>query len=288
MAPVAVVLVLWSAAAVGEAGTAWPVIGGALVLAVVSWIEDTRGVAVGLRLATHLAAVAMGVAALPAGGVFQGLLPPLADAVAAALLWLWFVNLFNFMDGIDAMAGGEAVSVAVGLGLVALLAGRGWAPAYHAFVLGAAAAGFLIWNRPPARVFLGDVGSVPLGFLIGWLLLDAAAAGQWAAALILPGYFLGDATLTLARRLAGGEAVWRAHAAHFYQIAVRAGRSHGHVVGRVAALNCALIALALAATWADRAAAAALGIGALSVAGLLWYLQRPRGTATGEDGARES
>ena len=114
--------------------------------------------------------------------------------------------------------------------------------------LGASAAaamlGFLWWNRPPARIFLGDVGSIPLGFLLGWLLLKAAAAGHWAPALILPLYYLADATVTLLRRAVRREKVWQAHREHFYQQAVRHGRDHGAVSAAVAGANLALIALA--------------------------------------------
>jgi UDP-N-acetylmuramyl pentapeptide phosphotransferase/UDP-N-acetylglucosamine-1-phosphate transferase len=123
-----------------------------------------------------------------------------------------------------------------------------------------AAFGFLPWNWQPARIFLGDVGSVPLGYALGWLLLSLAAAGAWAAALILPLYYLADATLTLMRRLARGERVWQAHREHFYQRATQAGRSHAAVVSLVALADAVLIALALGSArwpWAMLAAAVA-------------------------------
>jgi UDP-N-acetylmuramyl pentapeptide phosphotransferase/UDP-N-acetylglucosamine-1-phosphate transferase len=131
--------------------------------------------------------------------------------------------------------------------------------------------GFLWWNRPPARIFLGDVGSVPIGFMLGWLLLQAAAAGLWAPALILPLYYLADASLTLARRALRGEKVWRAHREHFYQIAVRGGRGHGVVSGAVAVANVALIALsavALATPWFALVGAVVV------VAVLMFWMQR--------------
>ena len=133
-------------------------------------------------------------------------------------------------------------------------------------------AGFLPWNWSPARIFLGDVGSVPLGYLLGWLLLLAAIEGAWAAALILPAYYLADASLTLLRRAARGEKVWRAHRQHAYQRAVRGGLSHRWVAGALAALNLVLIALAvlLAPDWPWAALAAA----GLAVFGLLAYFER--------------
>ncbi len=133
---------------------------------------------------------------------------PGLDVAAAALLWLWFVNLFNFMDGIDGLAGSEAAAIGTGLVVFAGV-GSGLDPGLAALsgTAAAAALGFLVWNWAPARIFLGDVGSVPCGYLLGFLLLDVAARGHWKIALILPLYFLADATLTLLRRLARGELV---------------------------------------------------------------------------------
>jgi UDP-N-acetylmuramyl pentapeptide phosphotransferase/UDP-N-acetylglucosamine-1-phosphate transferase len=177
-----------------------------------------------------------------AGPVFQGWLIPGLDAVAAGLLWLWFINLFNFMDGIDGLAGSEAAAVALGLLLFAGF-GDGRDPGLAALAATAAAAalGFLVWNWAPARIFLGDVGSVPSGYLLGFLLLDVAARGGWKIALILPLYFLADATVTLARRLAHGERVWQAHREHFYQQAAQRGLGHAAVVRRVIAADLLLI-----------------------------------------------
>ena len=208
------------------------------------------------------------------GPVFQGFLPGVMDTVAAAVLWMWFVNLFNFMDGVDGIAGTETASVCFGLVFVAAIVGSDGGPAILSAIVVGAAVGFLWWNRPPARIFLGDVGSVPLGFLLGWLLLDAAARGEWAAALILPLYYLADATLTLLRRLLRGARVWEAHREHFYQQAVRDGRGHGAVLIAVCLVNIILVVLAAAATagWPGPALIAA----AVVVAGLLDHLAERR------------
>src|SRR5690606_27746163 len=132
-------------------------------------------------------------------------------------------------------------TAAIGLGVALFAGAAGGEPALVALGLAVAGAafGFLPWNWQPARIFLGDVGSVPLGYALGWLLLSLAAAGAWAAALILPLYYLADATLTLMRRLARGERVWQAHREHFYQRATQAGRSHAAVVSLVAAAAAA-------------------------------------------------
>jgi len=220
-----------------------PILVGAALLAAVSWIDDVRSLPAAVRLAVQLVAIGLALrAGLPAGLVLQGWLPPALDGIATALFWLWFINLFNFMDGIDGLAGSEAA--AIGLGLM-LFAGIGIGSDPELLLLGAtvaaAAIGFLIWNWAPARIFLGDVGSVPLGYLLGFLLLDQAAHGHWEIALILPLYFLADATITLLRRLVRGERVWEAHREHFYQHAVQRGHGHAAVVQRVIAADIVLI-----------------------------------------------
>lgn len=253
----------------------WLTLAGIAALAGLSWIDDLRNLSAALRVACHAIIVAIVLAALPAGAlVFQGLLPTFADRIAAGLLWIWFINLFNFMDGIDGISGVEALTICLGLFLVALTGAGGLrTESLLALALAGTALGFLLWNWHPARVFLGDVGSVPLGFALGWLLLQAAIAGQWAAALILPLYYLADATITLARRAARGAKIWQAHREHFYQQAAALGRDHAAVSRDIAFANIALIALAIGAEHAGTglklaALAAALALVAL----LLWRL----------------
>src|SRR5439155_22851542 len=220
-----------------------PILVGAALLAAVSWIDDVRSLPAAVRLAVQLVAVGLALrAGLPAGLVFQGWLPPALDGIATAGLWLLFINLFNFMDGIDGLAGSEAAAIGIGLMLFAGVGiGRDPELVMLSAAITAAAAGFLIWNWAPARIFLGDVGSVPLGYLLGFLLLDQAAQGRWEIALILPLYFLADATITLLRRLWRGARVWRAHREHFYQRAVQRGHGHAAVVQRVIAADIVLI-----------------------------------------------
>lgn len=233
--------------------SAWIVPLSALGLAAVSWIDDLRTIGPLPRLAAQFAAVFAAVFLLP-GPVFQGLLPQPLDAIVAAIGWIWFVNLFNFMDGIDGISGVEAAAIGGGLFAIGLLAAPAFAaPHAQGLAVAAAAIGFLVWNWHPARIFLGDIGSVPLGYLAGWLLLALAATGQWQAALILPLYYLTDATVTLLRRLAARERVWEAHRSHFYQQAVQTGRSHATVSRAVALANAALAALALGATLSGQA-----------------------------------
>ena len=224
------------------------VVPAALALAALSWLDDLKGLSPLWRLLGQGAAVAFVLASTPSvKPFFGGLLPGALDGLAAGLLWLWFINLFNFMDGIDGLAGVETATLGLGIALVAAAAGMSPALVIYGLALLAGALGFLWWNWQPARIFLGDVGSVPLGFLLGWLLVETAAAGLWAPALILPLYYLADATITLAHRLLKREKIWQAHREHFYQLAVQRGRSHATVGLAVLCANLALITLAVAA-----------------------------------------
>ena len=216
---------------------------GAAILAVVSWIDDLRSLSPGVRLLAQAVAVLIGILALPeARNGLDVWLGPAVYYAAVGLIWIWWINLFNFMDGIDGLAASEAAAIGAGLLLFASI-GEGADPgaALLAAALIGGATGFLLWNWSPARIFLGDVGSIPLGYLSGFLLLDLATRGRWKIALILPLYFIADATITLLRRLLRGERVWEPHRQHFYQRAVRGGLGHAAVVKRVIAADLLLI-----------------------------------------------
>src|SRR5260370_2533279 len=168
--------------------------------------------------------------------------------MATALLWVWFVNLFNFMDGIDGITGVETASVGIGVALVVLSGGdEADGSAVLALTLPAGMLAFLRWTWHPAQLFVGDVGSVPLGYLLGWMLLGLAGKGLWAPALILPLYYLADATITLGRRVLRRERVWEAHRQHFYQRALGTDGDHAAVARLVLAADTLLIVLALLA-----------------------------------------
>jgi UDP-N-acetylmuramyl pentapeptide phosphotransferase/UDP-N-acetylglucosamine-1-phosphate transferase len=254
-----------------------PILIGAAGLAALGWIDDLRDLPAAARLLAQAAAVALGLIGMDGAGLFfQGLLPPFLDRLAAGLAWMWVINLFNFMDGIDGIAGVETVSIGAGLAMIGALGGlAGLDPRAAIFLpalLAAATLGFLAWNWPPAKLFLGDVGSVPLGYLLGWLLLVWAAEGQWAAALILPLYYLADATITLARRAVRGAKVWQAHREHFYQRAVRGRASHGQVTRGVLACNVLLMACTALAVYSNPWIGLTLAVGI--VGGFLAVLRR--------------
>jgi UDP-N-acetylmuramyl pentapeptide phosphotransferase/UDP-N-acetylglucosamine-1-phosphate transferase len=277
---VSVVLALWwwSDATLRDSWgvIAWglgPVLASAAALAVLSLLDDIRrSLSPIVRLLAHVLAVVAGLLTLP-GPVFYGL-PYWADIALTAIAWVWFINLFNFMDGIDGIAGVEIAAIAAGVALAATMGGMPPIVALYGMTVAAAAMGFLLWNWQPARVFLGDAGSIPFGYLLGWLLLVMAARGHWAPALLLPMYFVADATLMLLRRLVRGEKVWVAHKNHAYQRAARALGSHAAVSLRVAALNVALIALAMMAVRYPDKAWLPLLAGLALTGWLLWYFER--------------
>jgi UDP-N-acetylmuramyl pentapeptide phosphotransferase/UDP-N-acetylglucosamine-1-phosphate transferase len=244
------------------------VIGTALVAAT-SWFDDLRNLPALPRLGVQALAVLLGLVALvQLPPVFQGWLPRPLDLALAGLLWLWFVNLFNFMDGSDAVAGGQALTI--GLGMAAIAIDQGWVglTAAQGLALAGAALGFLVWNRPPAKIFLGDVGSIPLGYLIGWLLLWAATRGAWAAALILPAWFIADTTLTLIRRAWRRAPLFESHAEHSNSAAIRRGHSHARVAGLALVANGALALLALGAERDQQL------LGLAGAAATVWLLMR--------------
>ena len=212
----------------------------ALALAGLSWADDLRGLPPIFRLTAQVIAVSIILLLRPMpDSFFQNFFPPALDSILAGIIWVWFINLFNFMDGIDGITSIETIVIGIGI----ILIGEG-PIAFLGGILAAAAIGFLKWNWQPAKVFLGDVGSIPLGFLLGWLLLNMAGSGHWAAAVILPAYYLIDATITLIIRAIRGEKLWLAHRQHFYQLAVQRGLSHRQIATMVAFLGIILVKLA--------------------------------------------
>lgn len=247
--PILLVLAALIAAGWLPVAMIWP-LAAAAALMVVSFLDDLHNLPAGPRLVAHTLAAAIALAglppepiALPDGPVWFWI-----DRAGALIALIWFLNLYNFMDGIDGISGVETASLGLGIALVAAVVGLpatapvGWI----GLVLAGGALGFLFWNWHPAKLFLGDVGSVPLGLLSGVALFALAQAGALAAAIILPMVYAVDATGTLLRRARRGERVWQAHRTHAYQRAVQAGLSHADVSRRIAGWNAVLILVALA------------------------------------------
>lgn len=202
-------------------GVAAPVlVGVALALFVLSYADDRQGLPIVVRLPMHAAAAAVWLA-------FGPVSLPVTVAVMAAFAIVWITNLFNFMDGADGLAGGMALFA---FGIYAIVAASaGVAPlAYWSIAFAGAAAGFLLFNFNPARVFLGDAGSVTLGFFAGAFGIWGWAADAWPVwfPFLVSAPFFFDATVTVLRRMVRGEPFWRAHREHYYQRLIRSGCSH--------------------------------------------------------------
>jgi UDP-N-acetylmuramyl pentapeptide phosphotransferase/UDP-N-acetylglucosamine-1-phosphate transferase len=179
----------------------------------------------------------------------------------------------NFMDGIDWMTVAEVVPITAALAAFGLAGFLPPAATIVSIALCGAMIGFAPFNRPVASLFLGDVGSLPIGLLLFWLLALLAGGGHLIAAILLPLYYLADTTITLLRRLAKGESVLTAHRGHYYQLALDQGYCVNEIVGRVFLTNIALAGLAAFTIYAAAMAQIlALIIGALLVGCLLWSL----------------
>ena len=217
--------------------TLLPVILAGLALAALSLIDDIRGLPVALRFAAHfLAAVGCLVAIGLSGWVL----------LAGTLAVLWMTNLYNFMDGSDGLAGGMTT---IGFGTLAGAAGLAGENSLAALcgTISLAALAFLRYNFPPARIFMGDAGSIPLGLMAAAIGILGANRGvwPWLFPLVLFSPFIADASVTLVRRGLRGERVWRAHREHYYQRVVLMGVSHRHLALAAYALMLASAALAL-------------------------------------------
>jgi len=222
--------------------TALALIGGGGSIALLGALDDQFHLSPWVRLPFQFAAAIWGAfwIGVPAilQGSRQGILIRFLLEITVVLALVWLINLYNFMDGIDGLAGAEAVSVS-GFGGV-LMVSCGMLPfARCAFLLTAATAGFLFWNWPPARIFMGDVGSGFLGFVLGILTLSSinARSSLFWSWFILLSVFTVDSTLTLARRMVAGARWYEAHCTHAYQHAAKRWRSHLKVTTTILGIN---------------------------------------------------
>ena len=247
-------------------------------LALVGVTDDLRPLDAIPRLVLQIAAVAAIIATFPADMRIVPSIPWWLDRAVMLVGGIWLVNLVNFMDGIDWMTVAEIVPTTAALGLFGLMGLLPSEATLVALALCGAMVGFAPFNRPVAQLFLGDVGSLPIGLLLGWLLAVLAGGGHLAAAVLLPLYYLADATITLMRRLVNGEQIMQAHRSHFYQRALDVGLAVNQVVARVFALNLALGLLALLTVLRESAIlnAAAFITGLILVTLLLVDLSRAR------------
>jgi Fuc2NAc and GlcNAc transferase len=267
-----------------SAGLGFALIGGGLAVALVGFLDDHFRVPVWLRLLIHFAAAGWALSQLYGmGPLHLGWIRwdwGWVGQLVALIGLVWMINLYNFMDGIDGIAGIEAVCASGLGGLLLVWSGLGGLAA-AAFALAGASAGFLMWNWPPARIFMGDVGSGFLGFVMGVLAISSAKAQPqliWPW-LILLSVFIVDATVTLMKRVITGARWYEAHCSHAYQHAARRWGSHSKVTLAIAAINVVwLFPLAWGACVYPRAAP----IFAVIAIGPLVYLAILFGAGRGE------
>lgn len=223
-----------------------------LPLALISFLDDRFGIHAGIRFLVHVFSAAALLSLVYAPGLIilpgLGSLFPVMLEIAVALLFIvWMINLYNFMDGMDGFAAGMAIIGFTTCALIGAQTGHSLFAALAMLIVGATA-GFLLFNFPPAKIFLGDTGSSVLGFLV-------AAFSMWAShddifplalAVLIFSPFIVDATVTLLLRLIRGEKIWQAHRSHYYQRLVQLGWGHRRTVLAEYALMlaCSLSALA--------------------------------------------
>jgi UDP-N-acetylmuramyl pentapeptide phosphotransferase/UDP-N-acetylglucosamine-1-phosphate transferase len=247
-----------------------------LLVAAVGAMADNRPIAAAPRLVLESFAVAAVLLTLPSEMRLLPILPWWGERIFLLIGTLWFVNLVNFMDGLDWMTVVEVAPITAAIAAIGLLGYLPWPDTIISLALCGAIIGFAIFNRPVAKLFLGDVGSLPIGLLLGWLLLGLAGSGGRVAAALLPLYYLTDSTITLLRRAINREPVWLAHRSHYYQRATHRGFRVIQVVARVFVVNLALAILALATILLPSLTTdiAALSAGAALVAWLMLVFGR--------------
>jgi UDP-N-acetylmuramyl pentapeptide phosphotransferase/UDP-N-acetylglucosamine-1-phosphate transferase len=256
----------------------WVLFAATILIATIGAIDDLRPISVTPRLLLQAVSIAAILFALPPTLQITPDLPLWIERGLLLLAALWFVNLVNFMDGLDWITVAEVIPITAALVLIGFSGQLPLSTALIAAALCGATLGFAPFNRPVAKMFLGDVGSLPIGLLLAWCFLQLAYAHHLAAAILLPLYYLADATVTLLRRLAKREPVWLAHRSHFYQRATDNGFAVIEVVRTVFVLNIGLATLAGLSIYlhSSGADAALLVLGSVAVALMLRSFSTPR------------
>jgi len=204
-----------------------------IILTSISFINDYKQLSAIFRLITQSIAILIVLffwSPIKDITIFNNFIPIWSEKILIFFTFLWFVNLFNFMDGIDGITSTQCLIISIGTAISFYLSGKTSDIEFFlcAFISGASLA-FLIWNWFPAKVFLGDAGSIPLGFINALLMLMLCKNGLWFVALILNSYYFSDATYTLLKRIKMKKKPWEAHKEHFYQLAIQKGAKHSTV-----------------------------------------------------------
>jgi UDP-N-acetylmuramyl pentapeptide phosphotransferase/UDP-N-acetylglucosamine-1-phosphate transferase len=250
------------------------------LLCLLSFINDNRQISIIIRLLIQIICSFLVIKFWPPFlnlTILENILPSWVVLIIILIFFIWLINLFNFMDGIDGISGVQCIILGIGTGLCLFLSNE---TNKHEYIITSFLAGsglaFLIWNWQPAKVFLGDAGSIPLGFLNAILVLLLFNNGLWYVALILNSYYFADSSITLLKRMLMKNKPWKAHKTHYYQIAVQNGSSHSKVCKLISIHGILLILLASFASVNDSLINIFLSvlISSISTIYLLYYLNK--------------
>jgi UDP-N-acetylmuramyl pentapeptide phosphotransferase/UDP-N-acetylglucosamine-1-phosphate transferase len=208
------------------------------IIAAISFIDDLKSTSIIIRVIFQVMAISILLISY-----FSNLNIYITSALILGLFI--FINFYNFMDGIDGSAAAEAIHISSSIIILSFLTTIPYEVMIIALITASASLGFIIYNWHPAKIFLGDVGSISLGFVCGWMLLAIAFHGQLAAAIILPLFYISDSGITIIKRLFAGKKIWKAHSEHFYQQAVRKGIPHNIITKKIIYCNSSLCILGI-------------------------------------------
>ncbi len=214
----------------------------------ISFADDIISIPIPIRIIFQLIAVFFLICSLPLYNqtlIFH-FLPLFIEKLLIAFALFSFINIYNFMDGIDGLSASQTIYIAIMTLIFSIIDPKiDISISYLCLSVIGACFGFLIYNWHPAKIFMGDVGSITLGLICGWLMLNLAIHGYIAAAIIIPGYYLADGITTILKRLIQKKKIWQAHSEHCYQLAVRKGKSHSQVTKKIIYCNIFLGLLSL-------------------------------------------
>jgi len=255
-------------------------IGSIIIMTILSFINDNKQISIIIRLAVQMILTLLILNLWPPlqNIIFlKNIIPYWLENIIVVLLIIWLINLFNFMDGIDGISGTQCIIIGAGVGASLFLSQEEYKleQLFAGFMAGSCLA-FLFWNWNPAKVFLGDSGSIPLGFINAILILLLCKNGLWYVAIIINNYYLFDSSITLLKRIKMKKKPWKAHKEHFYQKAIQNGYNHSEVCKIIAAHGILLICLSSLATLKPSLIIISFSIviSSLSTIYLLYYLNK--------------
>ncbi|MBN8827671.1 MAG: glycosyltransferase family 4 protein [Sphingobacteriia bacterium] len=218
-----------------------------MLLALISFLDDIKSIVFYIRLLIHISVATFTVYYFfpPIHLVVPKFVPVAIERAGIIFAYVYFINLYNFMDGIDGISSINTLTVLTGISILSYLHNENLNNIYLAAIVVGSTLAFLKFNWPPSKIFLGDVGSISLGYIVGFIALDLGYKGYFWPIFIMCLYYLTDATITLLKRIFNGEKFWEAHSKHFFQIMVKKGYSHKFISKMIGILNIVLIAIAL-------------------------------------------